>query len=162
MRTRLLLVLLAVPALCAALSGDAAAQRRDHGRAYVHREGHGYRDRIFIPSHRYKEGAGRFRDNDRYRDAYRDDGRRYRDTYRDADRYRDNDRYRDQYGYRDQSGYRNRDQVRYRDRYGYQYGRRRVNLVDLVLIAAGARYRDGYGHRHGGRCRYRRGIHIDL
>jgi hypothetical protein len=147
MRTRLLLVLLAVPALCAALPGDGAAQRRDHGRVHVYREGHGYRDRIVIPSHRYKEPAVR-----------------YRDAYRDTYRYRDGYRYRDQYGYRDQHGYRNRDQYRYRDRdrYGYQYGRRRVNLVDLVLVAAGARYRDGHGHRHSSRCGHRRGIHIDL
>jgi hypothetical protein len=153
MRTRLLLVLLAIVALCAALPRDAAAQRRDH-RPVHYREGHGYRDRIVIPSHRYKEPAGR----------YRNDDRRYRDAYREAYRARDQYGYRDGYRYRDQYGYRNRDQYRYRDRdrYGYQYGRRRVNLVDLVLIAAGARYRDGYGHRHSSRCGHRRGIHIDL
>jgi hypothetical protein len=157
MRPRLLLVLLAVPALCAALPRDAAAQRRDHRRVYVYRDdGRGYRDRIFIPDHRYKESAGRYRDDDRhrYRDAYRD-GDQYRDRYR----YGDRDAYRDGYRYRDQNGYRDRD--RDRDRYRNEYGRRRVNLLDLVLIAAGARYRDGYGHRHGSRYRHR-GIHLDL
>jgi len=144
MRTRLLLVLLAVPALCAALPRDAAAQRRDHRRVAVHRDDiRGYRDRIYISSHRYKEPAGR----------YRGDDRRHRAVYRDTYRYRDRDGYRDQYRYRDQYQY--RDQYRYR-------GRRRVNLVDLVLSAAGVRNRDGYGRPHSRRCRHGGAIHIDL
>jgi hypothetical protein len=143
MRTRLLLALLAVPALCAALPHDAAAQHRDHRRVYVHRDGGGYRDRIVISRHRYKEPAVRHRGSDR----------RYRDTYRDGYRYRDEYRYRDDYRYRDQ--------YRYRERDRYRYDRRRANLLDLVLIAAGARNRDRHVHRHNSRCRYG-GIYIDL
>lgn len=146
MRTRLLLALVAVPVLAAALPRDAAAQRhRDHRRVFVYRDGRGYRDRIYIPSHRYKEPSVRYRYDDR---RYRDDDR-YRDNYR----YGNDDRYRDDYyRYRDQYRYRNR------DRYRYEYRRRRVSLVDLILIAAGeGRYRDRY--RHG---RSRHGVYIDL
>jgi len=137
MRTRLLLALLAVPVLAAALPRDAAAQRHHRDRVVrVHRDGRGYRDRIYIPSHRYKEPSAR----------YRYDDRRYRDDYR----YRDAYRYRDQYRYRD------------RDRYRYEYRRRHTNLVDLILIAASeARYHDRHGHR-GRRVRHDRGIYIDL
>jgi hypothetical protein len=137
MRTRLLLALVAVPVLAAALPRDAAAQRHRDRVVRMHRDGRGYRDRIYINSHRYKEPSVR----------YRYDDRRYRDDYR----YRDEYRYRDQYRYRD------------RDRYRYEYRRRHTNLVDLILIAANeARYRDRYGHRHGRRVRHGAGIYIDL
>lgn len=119
MRTRLLLALVAVPVLAAALPRDAAAQRhrdRDHRRVYVYRDGRGYRDRIYIPSHRYKEPSVRYRyDDRRYRDEYR-----YRDQYR----YRDRDRYRYEYRRRHTNLV---DlilvaaaEARYRDRYGHR------------------------------------------
>ncbi|MFL5542999.1 MAG: hypothetical protein ACJ8J0_28730 [Longimicrobiaceae bacterium] len=141
MRTRLLLALVAVPVLAAALPRDAAAQRHRDRVVRVHRDGRGYRDRIYIPSHRYKEPSVRYRyDDRRYRDDYR---------YRNEHRYRDEYRYRDQYRYRD------------RDRYRYEYRRRHTNLVDLILLAAAeARYRDRYGHRSGRRIRH--GVYIDL
>jgi hypothetical protein len=146
MRTRLLLVLLSIPVLSAAIAHPAAAQRhRDHGRVYVYRDGGGYRNRIYIPRHRYKEPVLRYRyDDRRYHDQYR---------YRDDDyRYRDEYRYRNQYRYRDN------------DRYRYEYRRRGVNIADLILIAAReAAYRDRY-YRHRHTRRYPRGvgIYIDL
>jgi len=135
MRAKLLLALLAVPVACAATSRPAEAQR--DSRVYVYRDGRGYRDRIYIPSHRYKEPAARARLEAR---RHRYQGYRNRDTYR----YRDDRRYRDDYRYRDE--------VRYRDR--YEYRRRRTNVLDLVLIAAGARHGDRYAHRHTRRCRH--------
>jgi hypothetical protein len=148
MRPRLLLALLAaVPVLCAASPSPAAAQRhrdRGHTRLYAYRDGRGYRDRIFIPTHGYKEPVRRVRVDDR----------RYRD--RDAFRYRNDSRYRDGYAYRDGRI------------------RRRVNVVDLLLLAASrARYNDRYGYRERyssrsrDRCRHdarggRGGRHIRL
>jgi hypothetical protein len=133
MRSKLLLALFAVPVLCAALPGAAAAQfreyrYREHGR--VHRDYHGYsrgyRDRIYISAHRYKEPERR----------YRAPARVYNYNYR----------------YRDGYDYRYRNDYRYRD--GYR--RRRTTLLDLVLVAAGAHHRDRYAHRHNSRCRHRR------
>ena len=87
--------------------------------------------------------------------VYRD-GRGYRDriyipTSRDRQpvrRVRIDDR---RYGYRDGN--------RQRDVYAYRAGnrvRRGVSVVDLLLLAAGARYRDGYGYRdrYSSRDRY--------
>jgi hypothetical protein len=144
MRRSLLLALVAVPLACAAVPRTAAAQRGHHGngRVYVYRDGRGYRDRIYISSsHRYKEPQVRYRN--------RNDGYRYRD--RDAYRYGAyNSRYND--GYRDRN--------RYRD--GYSYRRRGLNLVDLLVLAAGRHYsRDSYRYQNRGRCRHG-GRHIVL
>ena len=139
MRAKLLLALLAVPVACAATSRPAEAQRDSH--VYGYRDGR-HRDRIYISSHRYKEPAARARlEARRHRDRSRYQGYRNRDTYR----YRDDDRY-----YRDD--YRYRDEIRYRDR--YEYRRRRTNVLDLVLLAAGVRLGDRYAHRHTRRCRH--------
>lgn len=140
MRTRLLLVVLSIPVLCAVVPRHADAQRdRARSRVYVNRDGRGYRDRIYIPRHRYKEPVVRYRYDDRHRDQYR-----YRDDYR----YRDELRYRNQY--------------RYRDRDRYEYRRHRTSIGDLILIAAReAAYRDRYRHRHG-RGGRGIGIYIDL
>ena len=143
MRATLLLALLAVPVVCSAVPRPAAAQRGH--RVYAWREGRGYRDRIYVDAHRYREPGGRYR----YRAVVPD---RYR--YRDEYRYRDDDRYRDEYRYRDQDRYRDRDRYRY-DR------RRHVNVLDLVLLAAEARYRDRYTPRHRSRSRHG-GLYIEL
>jgi hypothetical protein len=124
MRPTLLLALFAVPVVLAAAPRPAAAQRayRDHGRTvYVYRDGRGYRDRIFIPTHRYKEPEVR------YRAVARRPAHRYGGDYR----YRDGYRYDDGYAYR--GGYR---------------PHRRAGLADLLLWAARARY-DGYRYRDG-------------
>lgn len=171
MRAKLLLTLLAVPVVCAAAPRAADAQR--DGNVYAYRDR--YRDRIYIPRHEYKDRAdradrgGRIRAEarrrlevygvrDRYRDTYR-----YRDNrrYRDESRYRNDRRYRDDYRYRNNDRYRDddryRDEYRYRDR--YEYRRRRTNVLDLVLLAAGARYVDR--HVHSRNCGHR-GLTIRL
>ncbi|HEX8904814.1 MAG TPA: hypothetical protein VF771_08240 [Longimicrobiaceae bacterium] len=155
MRSRLLLLaLLAAPVISAATPHAAAAQSRtyryrDHGRTHVYYgyDSRGYRNRIYIPSHRYKEPERRSRT------VYRSYG--YNDSYR----YRDgNYGYRDGYAYRDSYGY--RDGYYYRD--GYRVRRRHANVIDLVLAATGVRYRDRYyGHRHTRRCRHG-GLYISL
>lgn len=161
MRSRLLLALFTVPVLCAAIPRAASAQFRDdrgQGRAYSQRQSRdyryrggydrGYRERIYIPSHRYKEPI-------RSRTVYRGSDYRYRDDYgyRNDYGYRSDYGYRNDYGYRDT--YRNRNDSRYRD--GYRY-RRGTSLLDLVLRAAvGSHYRDRYSSRSRNRGRCRRG-----
>ncbi|HEX6751892.1 MAG TPA: hypothetical protein VF092_31650 [Longimicrobium sp.] len=126
MRSRLLLALFAIPLVCAAVPGAADGQRthRTHGRVVIHRGDYryrtAYRDRIYIPAHRYREPVYRSRV------VYRDNGYRYRDAYR----YRYDDRY-----YRnDHRIYRRNPNlvdlvlraagVRYDDRYRHRHTRR--------------------------------------
>jgi hypothetical protein len=109
---------------------------------------------------------------------------RHRNRYRPARVYV----YRDGRGYRDRifipvrtwrepvrrvriDDRRYRDDYRYRDAYVYRDGsriRRRVNVADLLLLAAtraryndGYRYRDGYARRTRDRCRHG-GRHIRI